>query len=391
MTLRVPNAVHGVSTFHITYTLCMREQRIKKLQQFARDARLDFVAIVPGMNMVYFTGLHMHASERPIVMIFAADAQTRPAIIVPGFEVGKAMNGPIKLDWQVFSYADGVPYQQPFDQAAQALGLSGKTVGVEPRAFRFLEHSLLSAAAQGVKIVSAEQVIEPLRAIKDADEIAATRRAIQLTEQVLADVLEEIKPGMTEREIAGMLSTNALRRGAMGVAFSPLVQAGLSAAFPHGNAGDRKVQMGDVLLIDFGYTMDDYPADITRTVVVGTPSAEIKRIYETVKAANAAARAIAKPGSTCQEVDRAARAVIEAAGYGKYFTHRTGHGLGLEGHEAPYIVEGNATVLQPGMMFTIEPGVYIEGVGGVRIEDNVVITETGHDCLTTFERELISI
>jgi Xaa-Pro aminopeptidase len=177
----------------------------------------------------------------------------------------------------------------------------------------------------------------------------------------------------------------------MGVAFSPLVQAGLSAAFPHGNAGDRKVQMGDVLLIDFGYTMDDYPADITRTVVVGTPSAEIKRIYETVKAANAAARAIAKPGSTCQEVDRAARAVIEAAGYGKYFTHRTGHGLGLEGHEAPYIVEGNATVLQPGMMFTIEPGVYIEGVGGVRIEDNVVITETGHDCLTTFERELISI
>lgn len=204
-------------------------------------------------------------------------------------------------------------------------------------------------------------------------------------------MLEEVKEGQTEREIAGMLSATAIRRGAHGVAFSPLVQIGLSAAFPHGNAGDRKLQAGDVLLIDFGYTMDDYPADITRTVVFGTPSDETKRMYAAVQAANAAGRAIAKPGVECQAVDRACRAVIEAAGYGKYFTHRTGHGLGLEGHEPPYIVEGDSTVLQPGMMFTIEPGVYIEGVGGVRIEDNVVITADGCESLTTFERELICL
>lgn len=369
----------------------MRDQRIQRLRAAAQAAGIDYVAIVPGMNMLYFTGLHMHLSERPIVLLFPADPDARPGIIVPGFEVGKAMSGPVKLDWQVFSYVDGVPYVQAFEQAAAAMQLDGKTIGVEPRAFRFLEYSLFKQAAPSVTIVAADAVIGPLRMIKDAEEIAATRRAIQLTEQVLADVLEEIKPGQTEREIAGMLSATAMKRGAHGVAFSPLVQVGLSAAFPHGNAGERKLNHGDVLLIDFGYTMDDYPADLTRTVVFGNANDETKRMYAAVKAANAAGRAAAKPGVACQEVDRACRAAIVAAGYGEYFTHRTGHGLGLEGHEPPYIVEGDTTILQPGMMFTIEPGVYIEGVGGVRIEDNVVITADGCESLTTFERDLITL
>jgi Xaa-Pro dipeptidase len=205
---------------------------------------------------------------------------------------------------------------------------------------------------------------------------------------VLARTLEDIREGMSEREVAAMLSINALRAGAQGVAFSPLAQVGKMAAYPHGGAGDARIKKGDCLLIDFGYTMDDYPSDLTRTVFVGEPSAAMRNIYEVVRAANAAGVAACKPGVTCEHIDRVTRKVIESAGYGKYFTHRTGHGLGLEGHEAPYIVEGDTTVLEEGMLFTVEPGIYVEGVGGVRIEDNVIITKTGAESLTTFPREL---
>jgi Xaa-Pro dipeptidase len=143
--------------------------------------------------------------------------------------------------------------------------------------------------------------------------------------------------------------------------------------------------------MDFGMTLRDYSSDITRTIVIGKLDDEMASIYEAVKAANAAGRAAAKPGATCEAVDKATRDVIEAAGYGQYFTHRTGHGLGLEGHEPPYIVGGNALVLQPGMTFTVEPGIYIPGKGGVRIEDNVVITESGCESLTTFTRDIVTV
>ena len=362
--------------------------RATKLSALAKKLGFDWVAIVPGANLVYFTGLHMHLSERPVVAFFPADPDRQPVMIVPFFEVGKAMKGKPKLDWQTFSYTDGQDYQEAFDAAARAMGLAGATVGVEPRGMRFLELDLLSRAAPTARITSAHDVIAALRLIKDESEIAATRKAIHLTESALARTLEEVRPGMSEREVAAALTINALKLGSEGVAFEPLVQVGLSAAFPHGGAGDRVIANGDVLLIDFGYVMSDYPADLTRTVFVGEPSAEMRKIYATVQAANAAGRAACKPGVQCQDVDRATRKVIDDAGYGKYFTHRTGHGLGLEGHEPPYIVEGDTTVLKPGMLFTIEPGIYIEGMGGVRIEDNLVITETGVESLTTFTRDL---
>jgi len=146
-----------------------------------------------------------------------------------------------------------------------------------------------------------------------------------------------------------------------------------------------------MVVIDFGLTIADYSSDITRTIAIGEPSEEMRVIHDIVKAANAAGRAAAKPGATGEDVDRAARSVIEAAGYGEYFTHRTGHGLGLEGHEPPYMVAGDTTVLRPGMTFTVEPGIYIPGKGGVRIEDDVLITEEGSQSLTTFTRDLVVV
>jgi Xaa-Pro dipeptidase len=214
------------------------------------------------------------------------------------------------------------------------------------------------------------------------------RRAAAVPERVLAEAMTQFKPGMTEMEVAGLIMRVSLNQNLKEMASYPLVQTGLSAAFPHAYAGGRAVQKGDLMVIDFGAVVDDYASDITRTIAVGEPPDEMKNIYEVVKQANEAGRAAVRPGTTCEDVDRAAREVIEQAGYGKYFTHRTGHGLGLEGHEPPYIVKGNKTVLQPGMTFTVEPGIYIEGKGGVRIEDDVVVTKDGGESLTTFSRDL---
>jgi Xaa-Pro dipeptidase len=363
--------------------------RLTKLADQLRSAELDYMALVPSSNMVYFTDLHMHLSERPTVALFPAQADADPILIAPGFEVGKARHS-TNLNWRVFAYADGQSYQDAFDAAAREMNLDGKRIGVESLSMRVLESNLLSTAAPRARLVAADDVIKPIRIIKDANEIAAMRKAIALTQDVLARTLEEVKPGMTEQQVANIMTTNALKMGAQDVAFGALIQTGMSAAFPHGGAGERVLQAGDLMVMDFGYRVDDYPADLTRTIAIAQPpSDELKRIYEIVKAANAAGRAAVKPGVRCQDVDRATRAVIEQAGYGKYFTHRTGHGLGLDVHEPPFMVEGDTTVLQPGMIFTVEPGIYIEGVGGVRIEDNMLVTENGGESLTTFTRDMI--
>ncbi len=365
----------------------MSIERIERLKHAARAAGIDLIALVPGPNLVYFTGLHMHLSERPIVALIPSNNDP-PILITPFFEVGKATSGKVKLDWQVHSYKDGVPYQAVFDEAAALHRLAGKTIGVEPLQMRVLEWSLLSAAAN-VKQASAAEAIAELRMRKDAGEVAAMKRAITLTEDALTRTLEDIRPGMAERQVAAVLMNRMLEAGAENLPFPPLIQAGPSGANPHAGAGDRVIAAGDLLIMDFGLTLNDYSSDITRTIAVGEPSSEMKRVYDTVKAANAAGRAAVKPDVTCASVDQAARDVIEAAGYGEYFTHRTGHGLGLEGHEPPYIVAGNDLVLQPGMTFTVEPGIYLPGKGGVRIEDNVVVTEAGCESLTTFTRDLV--
>ena len=177
--------------------------------------------------------------------------------------------------------------------------------------------------------------------------------------------------------------------GGDGLAFDSLIQTGPNSANPHGSSTQRALQRDEFLLIDYGCKIDGYPADITRTFCLGSPSAEMQKIYDTVLRANDAAKAAAKPGVPCEQVDKAARQVIEAEGYGQYFIHRTGHGLGLDTHEPiPQIAGGVDYPLQPGMTFTIEPGVYVPGLGGVRIEDNVLVTDSGLEVLTSFPRSL---
>ena len=364
----------------------MSLERIEKLKAVARAEGLDCVAVMPGANMVYLTGLHFHLMERPTLALIPVEGP--PALVLASLEATKPAAGPHRIEWQLFTFADGTDPAIAYNAAGQALHLAGKRIGVEGLAMRVRELRLLDDAAPGARIEQADHIFGKLRMTKDAGEIAAMRRAVQITEQALYRVLDSFKVGMTEKEIAADLLINMLKGGAETLPFEPIVVAGPNTALPHATAGNRPVQYGDLLLFDFGVTVDGYASDITRTFAVGEPSQELKRVYDLVLEANEAGRKTAGPGVSGQAIDRATRKVIVDGGYGEYFTHRTGHGLGMDGHEPPYVVEGNTIPFEAGNVVTIEPGIYLPGKGGVRIEDDVVITADGADSLTTFPRDL---
>lgn len=360
----------------------------QRQESLRRIAGVDAVLIVPGANMRYFTGLDYHLSERPILAIFTPDGAL--AFIVPELELPR-LNAHPDLHARAFVWTDADGYRGAFRQALDALSLRGKTLGVDGMTMRVSEWLALLEIDPSLRVQPVERNLVKIRAVKAPDEIERMRQAIRLSEQALDNLLAWAQPGMTERAIAARLADELAALGSGGLAFEPLVQTGPNSALPHGTTTDRALQPDEFLLIDFGGMVDGYPADITRTVCLGAPTADMWSIYETVLAANQAAIAAAAPGVPMGDVDRAARQVIEAAGYGQYFIHRTGHGLGLDIHEPiPQIAPGVEDVLEPGMAFTIEPGIYIPGLGGVRIEDNVVVTQDGVEVLTSYPRRLIA-
>lgn len=358
-------------------------QRQDKLRQIEG---VDAVLIVPGANMRYFTGLNFHLSERPIIAFITPDGAL--SLIAPQLEVPQLNVWP-DLEARAFAWTDTDGYRGAFRQAIEELGLRGKTLGVDGMTMRVTEWLAFLEVDPSLRIKPVERDIIKIRAIKTPEEIELMRQATRRSEAALDKLLAWVQPGMTERQIAARLTDELAAQGCSGLAFESLVQTGPNSALPHGNTTDRVLQRDDLLLIDYGGTVDGYPADITRTFCLGTPTAEMQTIYDTVLAANEAAKAVVQPGVAMGAVDRAARDVIEAAGYGQYFIHRTGHGLGLDVHEPiPQIAAGVEDVLEAGMAFTIEPGIYIPGMGGVRIEDNVVVTAGGADVLTVYPRQL---
>jgi len=361
--------------------------RHARLVAALQQAGLDALVLNAGPSLVYLTGLHFHLSERPVVAIFSFAAPL--TIVLPEFEAGKAENLPYPV--QVFTYPeDPALWSQVFQKAASAAQMGSGMVGAEPRQLRLLELRLLEAAMPEAQFVGAEESVAQLRSRKDEAEITAMRKAVTIAQQALQAILPSIQAGQTEREIAAELTLQVLRHGSdPEMPFSPIVAAGPNSANPHAVPGDRPLARGDLLIIDWGARAGGYVSDLTRTFAMGEPDAELARIASIVKEANMAARTLAAPGVMASEVDYAARSVIERAGYGKYFTHRTGHGIGLEGHEDPYIRSGNPLLLEPGMTFTIEPGIYIPGRGGVRVEDDAVITPSGCESLSDLPRELL--
>jgi Xaa-Pro dipeptidase len=361
--------------------------RLTRLQAAMRAAGVDAVAVVPGANLRYLAGLDMHMSERLAVAFFPAAGQA--AMALPALEAPRAQ-GQARFPIQFYPWDDAAGPYGALRQCLAGLGLDGRRLGVEYTAMRVLELRGIEQAAPGVRPEDATPMIAELRMIKDADELAAMRQAVRIVEEALRAAIAEIRVGMTERQLAAIWEREMRERGAE-PSFGTIVASGPNSANPHHSNGDRAFQPGDLVIMDGGVWHDGYASDITRTIAVGQPSDEARQIYELVLAANKAGRVHARPEATGAEIDQAARTVIAAGGYGAQFIHRTGHGLGLEIHEPPYIVAGSHEPLAPGATFTIEPGIYVEGLCGVRIEDDVVITTEGAESLTTFERELIIV
>lgn len=359
------------------------DARLKKLLE---SVSADVVALVPGPNMEYFTGLHFHLSERPTIAFVHADGLS---FIIPQLEMTKLTNRP-DLEAQAFDWSDSDGYENAFQSAVSALGVDATAKlggdGMTMRVFEWL--ALASGGANISNAVDVGQDLLLVRSYKTADEIALIQAAVDLSEEALRRTIEWAEIGMTELQIAKKLTDEMSNLGTEGLAFGSLVLTGENSALPHGSTGNRVLGANEFLLIDFGGKKQGYPADITRTFCLDEPTEQMREIYNAVLEANLAAQAIAKPGVTCHDVDKAARDVIVAAGYGDYFTHRLGHGLGLSGHELPNIAENNHVPLEEGMVFTIEPGIYLPGVGGVRIEDDVIVTADGIRSLTTFSRDL---
>ena len=360
--------------------------RLKNISSALAESDLDALALNPGFSLLFASGLHFHLMERPTVAFFAADG--RIAIVLPELETAKLEN--LSYEIKAFPYGENPKtWTGVFRNAINYLNLDGKKIGVEPLSMRIFEYRYLQVSAPHATFPDATETIASLRIIKGAQEIASTRKAVQIAEAALEATLPKIKIGVSEKAIASELVSQLLKNGSeTPLPFQPIVSGGANSANPHATPSERKLREGDLLVIDWGARYQNYVSDITRTFAIGEIDEEYRNIHEIVQKANEAGRAAAKPGLPAKVVDIAARRVIEDAGYGAYFTHRTGHGIGMEGHEAPYMRDDNERILEIGMAFTVEPGIYLPNRNGVRVEDDMVITEDGAESLSTLPREI---
>jgi Xaa-Pro dipeptidase len=364
-------------------------ERISKLQGLLKDAHIKLAAFNAGVDLQYFTGLNFHLSERPVVLLVPQSG--KPCLIFPEFEISKAISS--KGNINLFPYSESIAtWPNIFKAALDATGISGGKVAVAPESMRFLEMDLIQSDSEDIGFISCDAILKQLKGKKDFDELDSIQIAVSIAESALINLLKDIKVGQSEKEIANNLVIKLLQAGSEPeLPFSPIVASGPNSANPHAVPSERRIVPGDILLIDWGARSNGYVSDLTRCFFVCYPDVKFMKIAEIVLAANEAARAKAKPGILASEVDRAARDLIELSGYGENFTHRTGHGIGLLAHEAPYISADNMTHLEHGNTFTIEPGIYIQGLGGVRIEDNLFVDETECKTLTSLPRELKTI
>ncbi len=352
------------------------EARRARGRELMAANRLDAVFLMGGSSLHYFTGMNWGRSERLFALVFPRRGD--PVYIVPAFEEGRATEV-IRFGKEVRIWQED---ESPYRLAAQALrDLRVGTLGMEETVPYFVT-SGISRAAAGVSIVSADPVTAGCRMIKSARELELMELAAEATLQAFRSALSRLHEGMTAAELREAASAGFTQQGLRGGA---LVGFGAFAAFPHGSVSEQRLKSGEIVLMDGGCSVEGYQSDVTRTTVLGKPTDRQRQVWDVVKKAQQAALAAARPGVAAEAVDAAARRVIEDAGFGpgyRSFTHRVGHGIGLDGHEWPYLVQGNKLPLAPGMTFSDEPGVYIRGEMGVRLEDVMVITGEGARLLT---------
>jgi Xaa-Pro aminopeptidase len=350
-----------------------------------RESNIDYIIVPLGVNFRWLFGVMEEPSERLLVGIINAESQKNPVeMVVPSFEAER-MKKTIGIS-NVISWEET---QDPYNMLSELIQTNtGKIIGIEPKMWYSVYHSM-SKKLPEKKFISAEQVFSSLRSIKDEEEQKLLLKASQKSGDAIVKTLNELETGISENEVQSILRKK-LTWGINEKAFS-LVQFGENSAIPHYHGGERNIKKDDVVLIDAGGTLHNYWGDITITSVFGNASDKFKEIYDIVFTANEKGKEAVKQMKLPCGIDATVRDHITKNGYGKYFTHRTGHGLGLEGHEHPYIVANNKNPLVTGNVFTIEPGIYLPGKFGIRIEDNVIKTSDGFQTSTIPRYEILEI
>jgi len=358
------------------------ETRCRQVLELLKKKDIDVLLLFPGANIAYYTGFAIGLSERLAAAVIPVEGE-------PYFVVNK-LEGELRGMEPWFKRVEmWDEHEDPVELLANTLRDAGYTeaaIGIPVEAPWGWVNGLKNHLSEA-SFVDAGDVLGYVRMVKTDDEVALIKEACRISDEAMEEAFAQLHTGMTEKELQALMVNGMQKRGASrafaGVLF------GERAALPHGSAGDRELKPGEFVLVDMGGLYKGYWSDCTRTVFYGDkPTKKQRTIYETVLAANRASMAATKPGVTCESIDVAARKVIEDAGYGEYFIHRLGHGLGMEIHEHPYMVRNNKDLLEPNMVFTDEPGIYIVGEIGVRVEDTVVCTQDGGRELTHFPREL---
>jgi Xaa-Pro dipeptidase len=364
-------------------SLAEREKRFERAQELMRAEKIDAIVLIGGTSLVYFTGIRWWNSERLFVCVLPGKGA--PFYVCPAFEEERAREqmkeAPAGKESKVYTWQeDENPYPLVV-QGLKDLGLTGGKLGIEERV-TFVFSDEVRKAAPGFETVSATPVTAGCRAVKSAAELKLMQLANDVTLSVYAAAWKSIGPGITNRQVSEWIGAAYERFGFPGDASC---QVDAYSALPHGSVQPQVLKEGSLVLIDDGCTVEGYESDISRSFVIGKATDRMKKVFEVVHRAQAAALAAARPGVACGAVDAAARKVIDEAGFGPayvHFTHRVGHGIGMDGHEWPYLVKGNPTPLQPGMTFSDEPGIYLRGEFGIRLEDDMYITVDGAKLFT---------
>jgi Xaa-Pro aminopeptidase len=356
------------------------KKRLAALRARMRETGAELAAVGPGSHMQWLLGFHPHADERPCLLLIGPEKET---ILMPGLNAEGSRE---ETDIEFHTWADADGPQAALAAALDAIGATGAKSVVLDETMRTDFALLLLDALPGASHALTDDTLGALRMRKDGAEFAKLKMNAGIADRAMQKAFSAIKPGLSETELAAIIKDRFAEEGATPAFW--IVGAGGNGAFPHHQTSGRKMEEGDAIVIDIGARKDGFPSDITRMAVVGRPPEGYGQIHTIVEKAVQAALRAARPGVTAKEVDAAARRVIVDAGYGEYFVHRTGHGMGIDGHEPPYITATSETVLEEGMVFSIEPGIYIPGRFGIRLEEIVILREDGPEILSTLPRDV---
>lgn len=364
----------------------MQNKKIVELSQKLKAEGFDAIIVCPSSDLEYLTGLHFHPDERFKALFSFSDGKAFYIIPELYYEEAREKLG---NDSKIYVWSDSDGFLSAIGQARDEYGIRGMTIGVNDgvRAVDLLDMK----ECLDVSFSNGTGVLEQMRLIKSEEERDFLRKAAEIADRVVSEITKYIRPGLLERDISERIKELFLECGGQGLAFDSIVASGPNTSRPHYNKDDRRIEEKDIIILDMGCRYNGFCSDISRTIFVGEPTEEQRKIFDIVVRANTKAEDIVKPGVTAEQVDMAARSVIKEAGFGHCFLNRTGHGIGMAVHEGPYIKEGNRQVLEAGMSFSVEPGIYIAGRFGMRVENIVLVTEEGREVLNKSTKDIIIV